>query len=390
LKSGANLSCLRSLRKFPGMPRSRATRKGNNDLFDRRIVRIEQESLRETAAAECTSAKARLERARRQWHHFERKDKPAFVRWRAREFGALLSKAREIEEQIRSAHALVHEVEMEMRRGFQDAHSAYQRVMFRRENPSIAMEDAAVEGSREEEEAAGKLSDFEKESLFQDWVKRSLGTNPDKMDDEAYSTTFEAFKSHMFRGAPEEPRAQNTQRPSERKPVAMEREEAGAEEEEIKDARVKALYRILVRRLHPDLRDDASAGVSSLWHEVQEAYAASDVAHLEILLALVDIESNTMGAQTSVGQMRAILAEMERATRALEKSLLEAEGEDAWNFAQSGPDADLRVRVERQLKSDLAGRSLRLDVLTKTIAAWAHGPIANRKVMPARSRYSQV
>ena len=143
-----------------------------------------------------------------------------------------------------------------------------------------------------------------------------------------------------------------------------------------------------MRRLHPDLRDDASAAASGLWHEVQEAYAASDVAHMEILLALVDIESNNMGAQTSIGQMRAILVELERALRALEKSLLEAEGEDAWNFAQSGPNEELRVRVERQLKLDLAGRSSRLDVLSKTIASWAHGPIANRKAMPTVRRYS--
>jgi hypothetical protein len=40
---------------------------------------------------------ARLERARIGWHRFERHDKPAFVRWRAREFGALLSKAREVD-----------------------------------------------------------------------------------------------------------------------------------------------------------------------------------------------------------------------------------------------------------------------------------------------------
>jgi hypothetical protein len=88
--------------------------------------------------------------------------------------------------------------------------------------------------------------------------------------------------------------------------------------------------------------------------------------------------------------MRAILAEFDRAARALEKSLREAEGEDAWNFAQSGPDADLRRRVERELTSELAARSLRLDVLSKTIAGWAQGPIANRKVIPARSRYSRV
>jgi hypothetical protein len=363
---------------------------GKGELSDRRIVRVDQESLRDTAAADCTNAKARLEQARRQWHHFERKDKPAFVRWRAREFGALLSKAREVEDQIRDAQALVHEVEMEMRRGFQDGHSAYQRVMFRRENPSAATEEQDGESPREERGASSKLSDFEKESLFQEWVKRSLGTNPDKMDDEAYSTSFEAFKSHMFRGAPEEPRAQNVKRPVTQQRMAEEAEVEEAEEEERKDARVKALYRILVRRLHPDLRDDASVGVSSLWHEVQEAYAASDVAHLEILLALVDIESNSMGAQTSIGQMRAILVEMERAARALEKSLLEAEGEDAWDFARSGPNVDLRSRVERELKQELAGRSLRLDVLTKAIAAWAQGPTANRKVMPVGRSYSRV
>src|SRR6266403_2003391 len=158
------------------MPRSRSIRKEKDDSFDRRIVRVEQESLRETAAAECSSAKARLERVRRQWHHFERKDKPAFVRWRAREFGALLSKAREMEDQIRDAQALVHEVEMEMRRGFQDAHSAYQRVMFRRENPAIALEKGDAGNPPEEQGVAGKLSDFEKETLFQEWVQRSLGT----------------------------------------------------------------------------------------------------------------------------------------------------------------------------------------------------------------------
>jgi hypothetical protein len=347
------------------------------------IVLIDQEPLREAAAADCTNAMARLERARIGWHRFERKDKPAFVRWRAREFGALLSRAREVEAQIRDCQALVHEVEMEMRRDFQDAHSAYQRVIFRRENPSAAREEDD-EAPREGNEASRKLSDFEKEALFQDWVKKSLGTNPDKMDDKAYSTTFEAFKSHMFRGPVEEPRPRNSYRAARKAPIARENpaEEAAAP----LDLRVKELYRILVRRLHPDLRADASAAVSELWHEVQEAYAAADVAHMEILLALIDIESNNTGAQTSIGQMREVLSELERALRALEKSLLEAEGEDAWNFAQSGPNSDLRLRVQRQLKSDLAARTMCLDVLTRTIADWARGPIANRKVIPARHR----
>src|ERR1041385_7664829 len=107
------------------------------------LVLLDQEPLRKAVATDCAASMARLDRVRAGWHHFERKDKPAFARWRTREFGALLSTAREVEEQIRDAQKLVHEVEMEMRRIFQDAHTAYQRVMFRRAHPEeVTAEEA--------------------------------------------------------------------------------------------------------------------------------------------------------------------------------------------------------------------------------------------------------
>ena len=140
------------------------------------------------------------------------------------------------------------------------------------------------------------------------------------------------------------------------------------------DPRVKEIYRRLVRRLHPDLRADGDATVSSLWHEVQEAYAAGDVARMELLLALCDL-SNAPGAGTTLSQMRAVLNELTRSVRALELSLVEARREDSWNFARTGPSEDLRLRVERQLKHDLAVRQQRLELLTQTIAGWAR---ANR------------
>jgi hypothetical protein len=326
---------------------------------------------------------ARLERVRAGWFHFERKDKPAFSRWRAREFGVLLSTAREVEDGIRDAQALIHEVEMEMRRLFQDPFSAYQRVMFRRAHPNEAAgKEASSSGATG---GTGRMvSDFEKEALFQEWVKSALGTNPDKMDDEAYSTSFEAFKSHMFRVAPEPSSPAPAPTPVRRR-REKQREEIEPEDETISvDVRVRELYRRLVRRLHPDLRADGSTAVSALWHEVQEAYAASDVARMEILLALSDIEANQVANQT-VAQLHAVRAELERALRALEKSLREAEREDAWDFARVGPTSPLRTQVERQLKSELAARTQRLDLLTRTIAEWAAGPSANRKVRMASS-----
>jgi len=336
------------------------------------IVLLDQEPLRQAVAADCTSAMARLDKARAEWFHFERKDKPAFARWRAREFGSLLSNARDVEDGIRDAQALIHEVEIEMRRLFQDPFSAYQRVMFRRTHPNDVVEKETPRDS-----GAGRIvSDFEKEALFQEWVKSALGTNPDKMDDEAYSSSFEAFKSHMFRVAPEQPPPSPLPHPKRSK----EPEDIVTEEEPVTvDERVRELYRRLVRRLHPDLRADGSAAVSALWHEVQEAYAASDVARMEILLALSDIEANQMANQT-VAQLYAVRTELDRALRALEKSLREAEGEDAWDFARVGPTSALRTQVERQLKSELALRTQRLDLLTRTIAVWAAGPSANRKV----------
>jgi hypothetical protein len=357
----------------------------DRDSPARYIVLIDQEPLRERVAAECSEAMARLERARAGWHHFERKDKPAFARWRAREFGALLSTAREVETHIRDCQTLVHEVEMEMRRGFQDAHGAYVRVMFRRANPSAVPTEDESGGSRERPESPRKMSDFEKEALFQEWVRSSLGTSPEKMDDAAYATTFEAFKSHMFR-SPAEDRPPKIARSPKTPPISPREGSIPLRMTEDQatpvDARIKELYRRLVRRLHPDLRADGSAAVSGLWHEVQEAYGAGDVARMELLLALSDIETRRTVSQ-SLSQMHALRAELERALRALEKSLLEAEGEDAWNFARLGPSADLQVRVERQLKSDLAERMQRLDLLTRTIAEWARGPVANRMVRGA-------
>jgi len=243
--------------------------------------------------------------------------------------------------------------------------------MYRRANPAATEETEPRPRRREEAGAERKLSEFEQEALFQDWVQKFMGTNPDKLDEEAYSTTFEAFKTHMFRAAPPEmPRSQNFRKAEVERRTREEEEPA----EDSVDARVKELYRLLVRRLHPDLRADGNVAVPALWHEVQEAYGASDIAQLEILLALSDIESERFSEQTSVSQMRALLAELERALFALEDSLRQARNDDAWDFARSGAGGDLRQRVQRELQQNLRMRSSRLQLLRQTIAEWSRPP----------------
>jgi hypothetical protein len=329
-----------------------------------KIVLIEQASLRKEAVSECNAAMAQLTEVRNHWHHFERKDKPAFIRWRAREFGALLSEARQVDEKIRKARDLIHEVELELRRFFQTPQSAYARVMFRRENPGMD------EPTPEANEGGGRrpLTSFEQETLFQEWVRKFLGTNPDKMDDRAYESSFAAFKTHMF---------SQTSRPSPRPEAPrqgelphLESSEQEAEADATIDERVKILYRRLARELHPDTRADGSVEVSSLWHEVQEAYAASDVARMELLLALSALQTENLENESSMGDLQLVLHNLCRSLRALTKSVEEAEKEDAWDFARLGPTPELAREVERQLKFDLGNRARYLDQLQGRIAEW--------------------
>src|SRR5215475_11121910 len=222
--------------------RGRAVKAVGMDRLE--IVWIEQAPLRASAAGECTGMMARLEQVRRCWHQFERQDKPAFIRWRAREFGALLSTARDVEDKIRDAQNLIHEVEMEMRRKIQDPHSAYRRVLYRRENPGVAENrETSSNGSQ----STPHLSEFEQEALFQEWVQKFLGTNPSKMDDDAYSTSFEVFKSHMF-VRPGSTLNLSDFRPQDVGRCAVDEECSSATEPVTIDPRVKEIYRRLVRR----------------------------------------------------------------------------------------------------------------------------------------------
>ena len=310
--------------------------------------------------AECNATMAQLDEVRKQWHHFERKDRPAFIRWRAREFGALMSEARQVEEKIHAARELIFEVEQEMRRYFQTPQSAYARVMFRRQNPG-SPEPAPEEGDG----GTRVLTSFEQEALFQEWVRKFLGTNPDKMDDRAYDTNLADFKKRMFsREARTLPRLK---RP---KPPPAEISDIEAEAGEKMDERIKILYRRLARHLHPDTRADGSVEVSALWHEVQEAYLASDVARLELLLALSYLQVEGLENETCLGDIMLVQENLQRSLRALSKSVAEAEKEDAWDFARLGPTPQLATEIERQLKFDLVNRVRYFDQLQGRLAEW--------------------
>jgi len=336
---------------------------------ERRLILLDQEPLRRHASSECSRAMARLEQARAEWKRFEREDKPAFGRWMAVTFGTLLTRIREIENLLQQKEALVHEVEMEMAfGGARSERSAFARVQKRRDySPPVADPCAGGpppphgderEDPRFSDKDAEEMSEFEQELLFEELLS-VLGMDPDRMSDKQYARMFREFKARVLGEAPPEPPPQLQPDPA----------PPGTEQ-----GRIKEIYRVLVRRLHPDTRAESDPEVSMLWHEVQEAYNGGNLDRLEMLLALTDIQSNTAGEHTSLFQMRSVLAELRGAFNALQRNLRAARKEPAWGFARLADRPALEKRLRRQLQSDLAWHEDQLQRLEALIAGWSTPP----------------
>ena len=347
----------------------------------RELVPVDQGPLRREAASECSREMARLEKMRAEWRRFEQEDRPAFERWRAATFGPLLSRQRETEALLREKEALILEVETEMfMRGTRSHRAAYAAVMRRRTHPPRTDESDADPGETPPphdgrdpfaKNGAG-IPEFERNLLFEDFLRTFLGIDPDRMSGRKYEAMFADFQEKFFgQGEPEPP------------PRASSRPEPAAPKTE--QARIKEIYRILVRRLHPDTRADADAGIAALWHEVQEAYGHGNLERLEMLLALTDIQSDAAGEHTSLFQMRSVLRELRRSLNALRRSLGAGKKELAWNFARTTDRSAMQSRLQRQFESDIALQADRLREAEALLADWSKPAKQGRK-RPARPR----
>jgi hypothetical protein len=342
-------------------PKRRAAPRSKRGLKGWQIVRVNQRPLRRKAASECSRALARVEKARAEWRRFDREDRPAFEQWMAGRFGAVLTELRDLELALREKEQLIDEVEIEYAWiGARNYRAAYLAVMRRRHAPArtrtVPPEDAGPERD------FADFSKEEKRALFEDFIADFFQIDPEDLTRQEYQRMYREFEAGVRKVARESESPSRPEKP------------AGPE-----DARLKEIYRQLVRRLHPDTRADGDPEVSALWHEVQEAYLAGRVERLEMLLALTDLRGKSAGEQTSLFQMREVLAELRRAFLALQKSLRAARKDPAWNFSRGADREHVAARLERRIHGDLAARRKRLRECEALIARWSR-PSQSRRL----------
>jgi hypothetical protein len=340
---------------------------------DRRMVLLDQQPIRQKAASECSRALARLEKAKTEWNRFQKNDQPAFQRWMTSLFDPLLIQVRRLEAAVSEKESLVDEVEMEIFfGGARSWRAAYREVRQRRDQPPPpeAAQDVPPPGQEESDPYDfANLPEFEQEEIFEQFVRVVMGMNPDKLNDRTYARMFADFKADVM--GKDRPQQQPAPAPPPQSPPKPEQ------------SRLKELYRLLVRRLHPDTQSENDTA-SALWHEVQEAYGHGNVERLEMLLALTDVQANTTGEHTSVSQMRSVLAELRRAFNQIQRNLRLAKDDPAWDFSRGSDHSALEKRIARELKAQLQRLEIRHRQLEAEIAQWSAPPKSRKK--PAKGR----
>ena len=310
---------------------------------DLRIVLIEQGPLRRDARKQMEKAAA-LEG---ELSEYERTILPAFNRWEEEHLGELIAEEKSLEARIDqldfmigtayrealmsgiSPGAAYRELEKE-RREDEELQRAHQERMAGGENEGQGTSEGDPRGG---DEASFRWTDPdagfpEEERVFRTYLRMAHGIDPDSLPKKEFQRACDEF--HRMR-----------ERQSARGSFAG---KAGNKESA---TRLKELYRVLVRRLHPDLnRSRPDAFRNKMWAELQEAYAERDHDRMEILIVMTDITAGEDAALATLHHLREVARHMERKVREMSGLLRQARKTPAWKFWKSA-DRNLLAQKSR-------------------------------------------
>lgn len=335
----------------------------------RALLIIDNEPIREKALKDCRAIINQRDKVMGELHRFNQSDRPAFDRWFNKEFGALLTEARETAQKASELRQVIQIVEVEAMLGGAPCWRAYRNFKKARiaeknghgaEHKVDDDADADFDNDPDDKEAPSPDKRWEEE------IKRHFRNIFGFSEEEAE----EAFRDFSRRGC-----------------VNFQKE--GSPEPE---PRLKEIYRMLVRRLHPDLQEKMDDRKRDLWHAVQDAYRTRDLERLDTILAQCDIEEGALSPHTPVSRLQCVWMEIKDAINALNRELRKARNEPSWRFSGKSPDEIRQTRdhLERGLRETLLEHVTLRDKLQAIIDEWEAiafpPPLRDRSSPPKRRR----
>ncbi len=296
------------------------------------MVLVDSAQVRKKYISQCKRARTTYQKARQELDVYEQQDKPAFDRWIHAQLGAELTAIRELRERHREKNSLCNRIILESHLSGSSMHESYKRI----KNGETEMKDKFHEN-------------FEDDDLEDDDVEDPFAYfDEDPFDDDEFYEDFrdfeEEFKRFFFgwRDGQDEARTAKEKAPARRR-------QQGA-----KKRKLKAVYREVCRRLHPDAEGGATNEELEIWHQVQEAYQQEDLERLEFLRAKTDIAQNGISHSTPVSHVQMMTEEYKQARASLRKLIRKARQDEAWGFARWSKDKADSVlkKYWRHLKQD--------------------------------------
>jgi hypothetical protein len=329
-------------RPQPGNHSASQARTANHS---RALVHVDGTAIRKKIKKDYDKALRDLENSRRQLDQFHQTDQPQFTRWLNSHFGALLTELRELSQKLAADQELIFQVESEtMFSGCSDVR-AYQRVMELRENPEAPQPHPPGSG-----ETDGERDPF--------GARAEAGTDDDNEED-PIEEFMNAFFGQFGPGAgPQDHYGPRRGLPRESAAPAQ-----GA-------ARLKELYRSVVRRLHPDIQGEMTPQKTEWWHQAQAAYEAGDVEQLEVILTLCEIGDSGTTAHTSASLLQRITAQLKHSIQEIKRQLAGLRRDPAWNFSRRADHDVLALQMRRGLTGDLERMRHQWRTIQEMIARW--------------------
>ncbi len=370
------------------------------------LLLVDNAPIREAALADYHRVEKQVAQVRVKLEAFETGDLPAYQRWEARVLGPLLTELRTLMQAIDEKRSLLEAIEEEMYWTGCNQTTAYRRVVNAERGGEKQKEQEHFEEFEDERGPNPGASPgdrmFGQSDLPPDFDidQFDRGSAREKKDFrefyEMMAAMFEAITGKRAPSLDDVLRAERARKhggatnevkehgegsaPGDRSRGTRPRVDAAAQRVE---DRIKELYRMLVRQLHPDRNHQQSERERELWHQVQEAYQKRDLDKLEALAGRIEIGLNGKSSQLPVQILRRMAGELRDALRGLQKQLNATRKHPAWAFREKAEGlAKFEKKRRRQLeeecfhaRSELEG--LR-DFLAK-LAARAERSSAGRK-----------
>ena len=436
-------SSAKSVGRFSGQPyqRPQAARAAAKLSLSKALVWVDMEPLLIAERAKCRKANEKLSEIKKQVDDFRELDEPAYMQWFHSKFGQEITACREMDERYIERASLIRDVRIEAMRHECSEREAYARLMERRERQSFGQSFGGADDDDEQLSFGDIQDDFESLGMTDHELAeqiRKFRFDPAELKDirnqfesqmgeptgweEEYEILFQEYILEYIKIqiVEAEKKKHKAERESSSKQSSsksdsewgdggqqksggrsksknssknVDDEEFVAQKHAPKHPeadQIKAIYRTLARRLHPDVNASLTKAELHLWYDVQAAYESSDLFRLESLLAMVEQDGSEASSDKrgldfvgSVSRLRMMLKDFDKKLRALRKQLRNHEQSAAWEFRIILKDPKrLKKRtneIQRDLRYDLEEMHDAVMQMDEIVESWSRARPRSRR-----------